>query len=137
MDDPSLDHVRSYVRRTQKKAVIVGTVLALVLRFLWSKPIAVGFLAGTVVSIINFQLMSTQALKSGQDENRLSDGRTIFRYLLRYFLIFGSFTALAQSTQFNIFAAFFGLFFVQAMLITWQFVSSLHLFPHSPNRTAR
>jgi len=118
--DDGIGAARSFVRDTQKKALFYGSVAGLTLVFLWSREVGVGFIAGFLISVINFQLMSVDAFDLVDKGSGKARKFIIGRYVLRYAIMFGFLALVATRTSLNIFASFAGLFFVQGVLVTCQ-----------------
>jgi len=115
-----IGEARSFVRETQKKALFYGSVAGLTLVFLWSREVGFGFIAGYLISMINFQLMSVDAFDLVEKVPGKARKFIIGRYLLRYAIMFGFLALVATRTSLNIFASFAGLFFIQGVLVTGQ-----------------
>ncbi|MCE5250108.1 ATP synthase subunit I [bacterium] len=111
------EQVRVFVRTTQKTALLAGTVIGAILSFFWSGPIGYGFLSGVGVSVINFQLMAVDAYHVTGKTPDASRKYIIGRFIIRFAIMFGFISLIVTRTDFNVFAAFAGLFFVQVILI--------------------
>jgi len=123
----NLYSVRSFVRKTQKRALISGLILGSLFAILWSGSVGFGFLSGVAVSIVNFQLMSVDAYTTVGKEPKKVRKFITGRSILRYAIMFGFLAFVASRTDFNIFAAFFGIFFVKAVLVGGEILQVLNL----------
>ncbi len=118
MDDQS--SARSFVRRTQKRAIIAGAGIGIALLLVWSKQAGLGFMSGVALSVVNFQLMAVDAFEMTGKAPKKARGFIIGRFALRFAILFGFLAVIATQTDFNILAAFAGLFFVQVVLFAGQ-----------------
>ena len=116
----TFDDVRIFVRKTQKTAIIAGLAIGVLLSVLWSNSIGFGFMTGTAVSIVNFQLMSVDACRIFGKTPAKARKFIIGRSVIRYTIIFCFLALIFSRTDYNIIAAFAGLFFVQLLLIVGQ-----------------
>ncbi|MFC1693615.1 ATP synthase subunit I [Candidatus Latescibacterota bacterium] len=123
MDVKSIYPLSAFVRKIRIRVLVSGILLALVLKFLLSMSIALGFLAGVFVSLINFQLMAVDAYKIYEKVPKKARKFIIGRYAVRYAIMFGFLALIATFTDFNVFAAFLGLIFVQVNLVVEQLIS--------------
>ena len=112
--------LRTFVGGIQKKALIYGSAVGGVLGLLWSWNIGLGLIAGVCVSVVNFQLMAVDAFDMVDKRPRGARRFIIGRYALRYVIMFGFIALVAVRTDWNVFAAFAGLFFVQGVLVADQ-----------------
>ena len=117
MDSGSTFSIRVFVRKIQKRAIVSGMLIGLVLILLWSRPVGFGFLAGAVVSVINFQLMAVDAFGIAYKAPKKARKFIIGRFALRFAIMFGFIVLIVLRTEYNIVATFIGLFFVQAFLV--------------------
>ncbi|MCD6308442.1 MAG: ATP synthase subunit I [Candidatus Latescibacteria bacterium] len=108
--------VRSFVRKTQKTAILTGCALGFALMLLWSRQVGLGFFSGMALSVINFQLMAVDAFELFDTTPKKARKFIIGRFVLRFAILFGFLALIATRTDFDILAAFAGLFFVQAVL---------------------
>ena len=125
MDTAVMDEIRAFVRKTQRAAIFFGVVTAAAIGFLVSLRAGYGFLAGVAVSVINFQLMAVDSYgmagRSPKGARKYITGRVLIRYVIMF-----SFVALIVTrTEFNIVAAFTGLFFVQMILVGGRLLDNL------------
>lgn len=109
--------VRSFVRKTQAKALILGGGVCTLLSVLGSSREGIGFLGGVVVSAVNFQLMFADAMEMTGKSSRKAGRFVAGRCLLRYLIMGGYLAVIAAGTDLNIFAAFAGLLSIQAVLL--------------------
>ena len=118
--------LRLFVRKTQKRSIISGLIVGIILTNFCSSSIGFGFLSGVAVSIINFQLMSVDAYnlegKTPKKARKFYFGRS----LLRFTIMFGFLALVATRTQLDIIASFIGIFFVKAVLIAGQIIEGLN-----------
>ncbi len=117
MEEIKTEHVRTFVRKTQLIAAVVGIVSGLAFSYFWSKAIGLGFITGTGISIVNFQLMAADAFQiAGKDTGKFRKF-IMGRYVLRYAIIFVCLTLIVTRTDLSIYAVFAGLLFVQIILV--------------------
>jgi len=114
MEEPA--KVRSFVRKTQRTAILCGCAVGAALTLLWSRQVGFGFFSGMALSVINFQLMAVDAFELFDTTPKKARRFIIGRFVLRFAILFGFLAVIATRTDFNILAAFTGLFFVQAVL---------------------
>ena len=111
------DHVRRFVKRTQIFAFCSGVIIGSLLVYFWSSFIGIGFLAGTIASIVNFQIMAADAYEVPGKSPGASRKFFVLHYIVRYAVLFLFFAIIATKTRLNIFAVFVGFFIVQFFLI--------------------
>lgn len=117
MEEIKTEHVRTFVRKTQFIAAAAGIVLGLAFSYFWSKSIGLGFITGTGISIINFQLMAVDAFQiAGKDTGKFRK-YIMGRYVLRYAIIFICLTLIVTRTDLSIYAVFAGLFLAQIVIV--------------------
>jgi|SaaInl7_200m_RNA_FD_contig_21_461869_length_1199_multi_21_in_0_out_0_3 hypothetical protein len=119
--------IRDFVRKTQKSTIFFGLVIGVLLLALWSRSVGLGFLSGTAVSVVNFQLMATDVFEITGKNPQKARKFIIGRYALRFAIMFGFIVIITKRTDFNIFATFVGLFFIQAQLIVSQAFSRISM----------
>ena len=119
--------VRSFVRKTRKVAIFSGLIIGLFLASFWSHLIGFGFLAGVLVSIVNFQLMAVDAFEIEEKTPKRARKFIIGRYAIRYAIMFGFLALVATRTDLNIIAAFTGIFFIPALLLIGQFFRAINI----------
>ena len=119
--------VRAFVRRTRNTAFFSGMVLGLFIAFFWSRLIGFGFLAGVLVSIVNFQLMAVDAFEIEEKTPKRARKFIIGRYAVRYAIMFGFLALITTRTDLNIIAAFTGIFFVPALLMAGRLFSVINI----------
>jgi hypothetical protein len=112
-----LDPLRSFVRKTRGKALLIGAFLGIILLIFGSRSISFGYLCGALVSLVNFQLMAADAFGMVDKSSKGAKKFILFRYILRYAILFSALALIVTRTDFNIFAAFFGVFTVQSVII--------------------
>ena len=117
MSGDVLGPFRSFVRNTREKALILGALLGVILFLVGPKTIGLGYLCGAAVSVVNFQLMAADAFGMADKPSKAAKKFILFRYFLRYAILFSALALIVTRTDFNIFAAFFGVFTVQAVII--------------------
>ena len=122
----TVDDARVFVRKTQKTAIIFGVAIGAMLTYFLSNSAGYGFIAGTGVSIVNFQLMAVDAFQITGKAPRKARKYIIGRYFIRYALIFCFLILIVTRTDLNIIAAFVGLFFVQMVLVCGQLLHGAH-----------
>ena len=121
----SLSSVRLLVRKIQKRALISGLIVGLLLAFFWSRSVGFGFLSGVAIGVVNFQLMSVDAYTMVEKNPRKARKFIIGRAMLRYTIMYGFLALVALRTDFNIFAAFVGLFLIKIILIGGHIIEGL------------
>ena len=84
-------------------------------------------MSGTAVSVVNFQLMATDVFEITGKNPQKARKFIIGRYALRFAIMFGFIVIITKRTDFNIFATFVGLFFIQAQLIVSQAFSRISM----------
>ena len=109
--------IRSFVRRTQARALLLGGSLGLALIFLWHPAIGIGYILGAVLSVINFQLMTVDLFGMAEKNPGPAKKFIILRYSFRYALLFISLALIATRTDLNIIAVFAGLLSIQTVLL--------------------
>lgn len=119
--------VRAFVRKTRNAAIFSGLIIGLFLVFFWSRLIGFGFLAGVLVSIVNFQLMAVDAYEIEEKTPKRARKFIIGRYAVRYAIMFGFLALIATRTDLNIIAAFAGIFFVPALLMIGRLFSVMNI----------
>ncbi|MBN1294743.1 MAG: ATP synthase subunit I [Candidatus Latescibacteria bacterium] len=120
-------NVRYYVRKTQVMSMAIGIVIGAILSTFWSESVGYGFMSGAAVSLINFQLMAVDAYQVVGKESRNARKFIIGRYILRYIIMFVSLTLIVTRTDFNLIAAFAGLFFIQIILVAERVLQTARL----------
>ena len=118
------ESARGFVTRTRNTAIIVGGVIGTALVFLTSRSIGAGFFAGMAVSVINFQLMAVDAFEMVEKTPAKARKFIIGRFVLRYAILFAFLIIIIKKTDYNIFAAFAGLFSVQAVLVAGRIIEA-------------
>ena len=109
------------LKQTQKKYAIKtftpAIVIALFFILMGQKPVAKGFIMGTVFSVINFILMGkTITLKFGRSKRKtfsISMGSIILRYLLLAIPLI----AALKFEQLNLVATILGIFMIQLVIL--------------------
>ena len=119
--------VKAFVRKTRNTAIFSGLIIGLFLTFFWSRLIGFGFLAGVLVSIVNFQLMAVDAFEIEEKTPKRARKFIIGRYAVRYAIMFGFLALIATRTDLNIIAAFTGIFFVPALLMAGRLFSVINI----------
>ena len=109
------------LKQTQKKysvrTLTLAIVIALFFILMGQKPVAKGFIMGTVFSVINFILMGkTITLKFGRSKRKtfsISMGSIILRYLLLAIPLI----AALKFEQLNLVATILGIFMIQLVIL--------------------
>ena len=114
------DVARVYVRKIRRTALYTGTVIGVALVYLLSNSVGYGFIAGAGISIMNFQLMAVDAFQITGKSSGKARRFIIGRYFIRYALMAGFIILIVTRTEFNIFSAFAGLFFIQMIIVFGQ-----------------
>jgi len=127
MKYPAHHDIRRYVRTIQKSALFFGGMAGGVLWFLVSRSVGLGFISGVLVSVINFQLMSVDALDMVDKQPRKARSFIIGRYALRYVIMFGFLAVIVTRTDLSVVASFIGIFFVQFVLVGEQVLSRIRM----------
>ncbi len=106
-----------FVRGVLAKTLFTGAVAGGVVYAMWSKPVALGFLGGTLIGMLNFYLMFRDAREFSMEPNR-SAGRFItWRFFLRYAIMCGYLAVVALKTSWSPVAACIGLLCIQAVIL--------------------
>ncbi len=121
------DKIHIYIRNTQIIAAISGFLSGIILAVFWSKSVGFGFIAGVLISIINFQLLSMDALQMSGMATSKAGTFIIGRYFVRYGMILVSLVLIAKYTTFNLLAACLGLFVVQGILFIEHLTTKIDL----------
>ncbi len=116
----SVQSARVFFRRSQFWSLVTGAAAGAALCMFWSKSIGYGFMAGVVVGMLNGRLMAVDAFSLVHKEPSSVRKFIIGRQLLRLMIMFGFLALIATRTEWNIFAAFAGLFLANATLIVLQ-----------------
>lgn len=119
MAEPERDH-RAFVRRVQARTLVLALGVATGLTLIFSLMVGLGFLAGALVSMVNFQLMAVDASDfagKGPDEAR---SHAFKRFGLRYLIMAGFLAVVITRTDLNVAAVFAGLFIVQVVLLAGE-----------------
>lgn len=113
----TVDPVRSFVWKTQAKALVLGICGCMALCIPWTWREGIGFLCGAVLSAVNLQLMFSDAAgmagRTAAKTRRFITGRA----LLRYAIMGGYLAVVATKTALNVYTAFAGLLSVQAVIL--------------------
>lgn len=117
MSEHVIDSFRSFVRNTRKKALLLGAFLGITLFIFGAKSISFGYLCGALLSLVNFQLMAADAFGMVDKSFKAAKKFILFRYFLRYVILFSVLVLIVTRTDFNILAVFAGVFTVQAVII--------------------
>lgn len=109
------------VRQTQKKycsrALIAAIIIGLVLIVLGYKPVAKGFILGTIFSAVNFVLIGeTLPLRIGKSK-RGAFWVSLTSIWFRFFVMAVPLIAAIKYEAFNVFAVIPGLFMVQFVIL--------------------
>jgi len=118
--------LREFVGGVRRRAVLSGIVLGLVLAHVWSFGVGLGFMAGAAVSVLNFQLMAADSFEILEKSPNKARRFVIGRYFLRFAIMFGFLALIATRTDWNIMAAFAGVFFVPAILFFDNVLQAVH-----------
>ena len=110
-DRDRLAYTRIRVRRIQIRSAVIGVVVGLLLS-VWSEPVGYGFLAGVAIGLINFLLMSADAFDMVEKSPPKVRSFIMKQAFIRFAIMFGFLALVATQTDFNIFAAFIGIFFL-------------------------
>jgi len=122
----SLYDARRFVRGIQKRALLVALSVGALMAVFWSRSGCYGFLAGSAVSIINFQLMSVDAYTLARRRPRNARKFFFTRGIIRSAIMFGFLALIATQTDYNMIAAFIGVFLVKMVLFIGQIVEGMH-----------
>ncbi len=125
--DSNLYSTRLFVRKTQKNVLISGLIFGSLLIFFWTRAIGYGFLSGVTVGVVNIQLMSVDVFTMIGKDPRKAQKFIIGRYVLRFAILFGFLALIATRTDFNIIAAFVGVFFSKVVLVGTQIIQGLNV----------
>ena len=128
------DKIRIFIRNTQIIAAISGFLGGIILIMFWSKSVGFGFIAGAFISIVNFKLLSMDALQMSGMATSKAGTFIIGRYFVRYGMILVSLMLIAKYSTFNLVAACLGLFVVQGILIIERFTNKIRLLWSNSNK---
>ena len=117
MNGDGLAGARAFVRRVQKVTAFAALLIGGVLAAVWSGRVGFGFLAGTAVGMINFQLMSVDTYEAAIKPTGKVRKFVTVRVLVRFAIMFGFLAVVATRTDFSIAATFLGLFFGKVILV--------------------
>ena len=118
---------RMFVRRTQFRALTGAAAASAVLSLIWPVSVGAGFFIGSLVSMINFQLMAVDAYDMTGKTPRAARKHTVSRFMLRFAIMLGFLALIVTRTELPIAAAFAGLFFVQAVLVAGEVLRVISL----------
>jgi len=119
-DDENVHGARVFFRRSQFWSLVTGVAVGTALCMFWSKSIGYGFMAGVVVGMLNGRLMAVDAFSLVYKNPSSVKKFIIGRQLLRLVIMFGFLAVIAIRTEWNIFAAFAGLFLANVVMIGLQ-----------------
>ena len=119
------------LRQTQKKycstAIAVAIFIGLIFILADQKPIGKALILGTLFSIVNFILMGeTLPLRIGKSKSKtfmLALGSIYFRYIILAIPLIMA----IKFDQLNLFAAIFGIFLVQIVILVDHFYQYIFL----------
>jgi hypothetical protein len=114
--ETSASSVRPFVRHTQFKALIAGAIVGLALFFLKYHSAGLGLIGGTILSILNFQLMWADIIGMGLKTSVKAKWFIAGRYILRYGIVFGFLAVMVLRLNLNIIALIIGLFSIQIII---------------------
>lgn len=117
------------LKQTQKKYAVRTLTLAIVIALFFilmgQKPVAKGFIMGTIFSVINFILIGkTITLRFGRSKRKtfsISMGSIILRYLLLAIPLI----AALKFEQLNLVAAILGIFMIQFVILAEHLLTFL------------
>jgi hypothetical protein len=117
MSEQGIGAFRIFVSNIRKKALFLGAFLGSIMLIFGMKSIGFGYLCGTLLSLVNFQLMAADAFGMVDKSSKAAKKFILFRYFLRYAILFSALVLLVTRTDFNIIAVFVGVFTVQIVVI--------------------
>ena len=132
--DENTDNIHVFIRNTQIIAAISGFLGGIILIMFWSKSVGFGFIAGAFISIVNFKLLSMDALQMSGMATSKAGTFIIGRYFVRYGMILVSLVLIAKYSTFNLVAACLGIFVVQGILIIERFTNKIRLLWSNSNK---
>ncbi len=109
--------IRTFVRKTQAKALLFGGAIGLLCFFLWHPSVGIGYIFGALLSVVNFQLMTADLFGMADKSPGPAKKFIMLRYSFRYAILFVSLALIATRTNYNIMAVFAGLLSIQAVLV--------------------
>ncbi len=121
----SVHSARVFFRRSQFWSLVTGAAAGGALYVFWSKSIGYGFIAGVAIGMVNSRLMAVDAFSLVQKKPSSVKRFIVGRQLLRLVIMFGFLALIATRTEWNIFAAFAGLFYANAVMIGLQIKDAL------------
>jgi len=110
-DRDRFTRTRMRVRTIQIRSAAIGAGIGLLFS-VWSEPIGYGFIAGVAISLVNSLLMSADTFDMIEKTPPKVRSFVIKRFFIRFAIMFGFLALVATRTDFNIFAAFIGIFFL-------------------------
>ena len=102
--------------------VICIIIAAIIFLFTRRIEISLGFIAGGIISLINFQWMSKSVIHRfcNSPATALSGWSSARGYFMRLIIIIAAVVALIKTTRLNTIAIVSGLFLVQITIFLWQ-----------------
>ncbi|MCK8828022.1 ATP synthase subunit I [Natroniella acetigena] len=111
-----------------KWTALLDFCILLLLFVLSSYKIAFGFFVGSVMSLINFQLLST-SLQKAVEFSPIKAGIYVFvQYIIRYMLWFAVFYIALQRNDVNLLTTVMGMLTVKLVVLT---INALNYWPNS------
>jgi hypothetical protein len=127
-NEDSVKGLRNFVRTTQLKAFFSGILISFFLYFFIMKDAGYGFFCGTLISIVNFQLMFIDVLGVATRNSVKAKWFIFSMSLIRYSIIICTVVLIITRTEFNVFALFAGIFTIQAVLVFEKFFQGFTMF---------
>ena len=119
--EPNVTEGRRFKRKVMIWAAGLGG-MACVGTFLWTGrgDMALGWVVGTLVSILNFHLMAGDVFKAVSVRTEKAGGVAAGRYFLRYGMIGLLLAVLFTRTNIHVVTTLIGLLAVQVVIYGWQ-----------------
>jgi len=102
------------------KRVAVVSLLVVVISYLLfsnSKPIILGYIFGTIISMLGLKLIDNTVSKSVKMSPAQANRYTVFHYFLRYLIYFIVLFVAAVADYLNVIAAVLGLMIIKLVII--------------------
>ena len=109
------DLVFKVARRTTIAVLLIIGILAFI--FKDPKPIIMGLIFGSLISILNFKLLDNTVSKAVKMPSNKATGYTIFHYFARYIIYFAVLFVAFKADYLNLISTIIGLFTVKMVIL--------------------
>lgn len=109
------DLVFKVARRTTIVVLLIIGILAFI--FKDPKPIIMGLIFGSLISILNFKLLDNTVSKAVKMPSNKATGYTIFHYFARYIIYFVVLFVAFKADYLNLISTIIGLFTVKMVIL--------------------